>query len=363
MITDYVPGAYVTHDMLHMRGGHQTEWLIDGVPVPNTNIAKNLGPQIRSQRHRLCRSAARQLWRRVRRPHLRRLQRSSAHRLRTQPPSELVLSAGNFYQTNDAVSCRQPHRALRLLRQRQRQSQQSRLQTPIPQVVHDAVNGYGGFGSFIFNFDPTNQFRLVGFPAPGLLSDPLRSLSQLTLEINPCGQRGSTPSTRPARWRARSRWLRDFLLGAHLQLRTLLLTVSPFYHYNSADYQEARTMFPSSPPHSDRLNYAGAQVSLQRQLLEERSAGWSLQILPAPVQLLRRRLQRSAECAPPNVLHHSIGVNGGLTPSSSTTNSKSRPWLTSDRRPAPHALRFLTAAVVSESAIDPRFGVAVTFPA
>ena len=23
MITDYVPGAYMTHDMLHMRGGHQ----------------------------------------------------------------------------------------------------------------------------------------------------------------------------------------------------------------------------------------------------------------------------------------------------------------------------------------------------
>ena len=46
MITDYVPGAYVTHDMLHMRGGHQVSWLIDGVPIPNTNIATNLGPQI-----------------------------------------------------------------------------------------------------------------------------------------------------------------------------------------------------------------------------------------------------------------------------------------------------------------------------
>jgi len=46
MITDYVPAAYVTHDMLHMRGGHQVEWLIDGVPIPNTNIAANLGPQI-----------------------------------------------------------------------------------------------------------------------------------------------------------------------------------------------------------------------------------------------------------------------------------------------------------------------------
>jgi hypothetical protein len=46
MITDYVPATYVTHDMLHMRGGHQVEWLIDGVPIPNTNIATNLGPQI-----------------------------------------------------------------------------------------------------------------------------------------------------------------------------------------------------------------------------------------------------------------------------------------------------------------------------
>ncbi len=34
MITDYTPAAYVTHDMLHMRGGHQVDWLIDGVPYP-----------------------------------------------------------------------------------------------------------------------------------------------------------------------------------------------------------------------------------------------------------------------------------------------------------------------------------------
>ena len=46
MITDYTPAAYVTHDMLHMRGGHQVDWLIDGVPIPNTNIAANLGPVI-----------------------------------------------------------------------------------------------------------------------------------------------------------------------------------------------------------------------------------------------------------------------------------------------------------------------------
>ena len=26
MITDYVPGSYVTHDQLHIRGGHQVTW-------------------------------------------------------------------------------------------------------------------------------------------------------------------------------------------------------------------------------------------------------------------------------------------------------------------------------------------------
>src|SRR5947207_6275200 len=35
MITDYVPGAYMTHDMLHIDGGHQTSWLLDGVSIPN----------------------------------------------------------------------------------------------------------------------------------------------------------------------------------------------------------------------------------------------------------------------------------------------------------------------------------------
>ena len=35
----------MVHDQLHIRGGHQTSWLVDGVPVPNTNIASNIGPQ------------------------------------------------------------------------------------------------------------------------------------------------------------------------------------------------------------------------------------------------------------------------------------------------------------------------------
>src|SRR5258708_6076241 len=45
MITDYVPGSYVTHNQLLILGGHQVTWLVDGVPVPNTNIADTVGPQ------------------------------------------------------------------------------------------------------------------------------------------------------------------------------------------------------------------------------------------------------------------------------------------------------------------------------
>jgi hypothetical protein len=34
-------GSYTT-----LSGGHQTTWAVDGVEIPNTNIASNLGPQI-----------------------------------------------------------------------------------------------------------------------------------------------------------------------------------------------------------------------------------------------------------------------------------------------------------------------------
>ena len=46
MITDFTPGAYMVHDMLHMRGGHQVNWFVDGIPIVNTNIAANVAPLV-----------------------------------------------------------------------------------------------------------------------------------------------------------------------------------------------------------------------------------------------------------------------------------------------------------------------------
>lgn len=39
MITNNVPGTYVMHDHLHARGGHGVAWEVDGVPIPNSNLA------------------------------------------------------------------------------------------------------------------------------------------------------------------------------------------------------------------------------------------------------------------------------------------------------------------------------------
>ncbi|HVY93207.1 MAG TPA: carboxypeptidase regulatory-like domain-containing protein, partial [Bryobacteraceae bacterium] len=42
-VTETAPGAFVLHDHLHVRGGHQIDWILNGVPIPNTNMSSNVG--------------------------------------------------------------------------------------------------------------------------------------------------------------------------------------------------------------------------------------------------------------------------------------------------------------------------------
>lgn len=121
MITDFVPGAYLTHDQLHIRGGHQVSWLIDGVPIPNTNIASNLGPQIDPKD--------------IDAVEVQRGSYSADYGDRTygilnvaprtgferNNQGELTLSAGNFYQTDDQAQLRRAQQSPCVLRQPQRQ--------------------------------------------------------------------------------------------------------------------------------------------------------------------------------------------------------------------------------------------------
>ena len=73
---------------------------------------------------------------------------------------------------------------------------------------------------------------------------------------------------------------------------TTLLTLSPFYHYNAANYQGGPDDYPVITNVNLQANYVGFQGIAQQELLEERPRRRSVRFLPAPVQLFRQRIHR-----------------------------------------------------------------------
>src|ERR1700691_5639483 len=254
MITDYVPAAYVTHDMLHMRGGHQVDWLIDGVPIPNTNIATNLGPQIdpkdidylEIQRGSYDAEYGDRTY-----GIFNIVPRSGFER---DNEAELVTSFGNWHQTNDQLNFSgHTERFAYYLSVNANRSDYG-LQPPIGQVVHDAENGYGGFASLIFNPSSSNQFRLVA----SLRQD----YYQIPIDPNPnsAGNQaypsyGLRDSEHEPDGYLTFSWIHTF--NPEVQL-----TVSPFYHYNQASYSGGANDFPVISTVRQTANYGGAQASL-----------------------------------------------------------------------------------------------------
>ncbi len=257
MITDYVPATYVAHDMLHMMGGHQVLWLIDGVSIPNTNIASNLGPQIDPKDI----------------DYLEVLQGSydSTYGDRTygmfniaprtgferDRQCDLVITAGNFYQTDDQISCGGHTQRFAYYASLNGNRSNYGLQTPIPQVYNDAENGYGGFASFIYNHDSKNQFRVVASLRQDYYQIPVdpdpNSVGNQILESS-----GLVPSYG---LHDAEREPDGYLLFSwvHTFDPTTLLTLSPFYHYNAADYQGSPDDYPVSTNVNLQANYVGFQ--------------------------------------------------------------------------------------------------------
>src|ERR1700720_949586 len=234
MITDYVPGAYITHDQLHLRGGHQTSWLIDGVPVPNTNIASNLGPQFdpkdidylevdRGSYGAEFGDRTYGVFNVVPRTGFER-----------NSQAELVLSGGNFYQTNDALSFGSHTERFAYYASVNANRSNLGIQTPVPQIVHDAENGYGGFGSLIFNVDPSDQLRLVTNLRKDYYQIPYDPFPN-DIENAPIAANGFVaqyPSLNLRDGDHESDAIANFS-WVHTFNSKLLLTVSPFYHRNA----------------------------------------------------------------------------------------------------------------------------------
>jgi outer membrane cobalamin receptor len=254
MITDYVPGAYMTHDMLHMRGGHQISWLIDGVEIPNTNIASNLAAQIdpkdidyiEVQRGSYTSDVGDRTY-----GVFNVVPRTGFERNRE---AQLIVTAGNYFQTDDQLSFGDHSEKFAYYVSLDGNRSDYGLSPPVPEVLHDATNGYGGFASLIYNRTPKDQFRLIMqlrndyFQIP-YDPDPNSAGNQ---QFDSSGLRDSQRETDGV---AAFSWIHTFN-------PTTVLQVSPFYHYNRADYEPNPNDTPVATTSDRTSNYAGGEGSI-----------------------------------------------------------------------------------------------------
>jgi outer membrane cobalamin receptor len=337
MITDYVPGAYYTHDQLHVRGGHQVSWLIDGVSIPNTNIASNLGPQIDPKD--------------IDTLEVQRGSYSADYGDRTygvfnvaprtgferDNQAELILSAGNFYQTDDQLNFGGHTNRFAYYASANGNRTDLGLQTPTSAVIHDQANGYGGFTSLTYNVDAQDQLRLVAQLRQDFYQIPITP-GQIQNDSNK-ERDGFVLFT----------WARTFSPG-------LVLTVSPFYHYNNVNYASSPFDQPSSATETLSSNYEGGQANLswiaKRNNLRTGVFGFAEQ----SSQLFGLLCNQAGACNTVNPL--TTSPSGGLAAAYVEDQLKLTSWLSVNGG----IRQTHYSAEVVENATSPRVGASLRIP-
>ncbi len=252
MITDFTPGAYLTHDMLHMRGGHQTTWLIDGVPIPNTNIATNLAPQIDPKDIdyvEVLRGSYDAAYGDRTYGEFNVLPRSGFEK---NNDGELVTTFGNFYQTNEQVNFGGHTEKFAYYASVNGNRSNLGLETPVSQVYHDAENGYGGFTSLLYNLDPKNQFRFDG--------QLRQDYYQIPYDPDPNDFENQQFDTHALRDGQKETDGYAIFSWIHTFSQKAVLTVSPFYHYNNASYNSPSSDEPLATTDHHTSTYGGGQA-------------------------------------------------------------------------------------------------------
>src|SRR5258708_11124083 len=245
MITDYVPGAYMTHDMLHMRGGHQVSWLIDGIQIPNTNIASNIAAQIdpkdidylETQRGSYTSDVGDRTY-----GVFNVVPRSGFERSRQ---AELVASYGTYNSTDDQLSFGDHNdRGAYYFSVNGNRSDYG-LAPPTSKVLHDQVAGGGAFTSLILNVNPDNQLRFVGAARNDYFQVPNGPDDQAN---------GVRDREREQDIFANFTWVHTFGPG-------MVFTASPFIHSNRAAFEGGPQDVPSST--NNRFSFfGGAEASV-----------------------------------------------------------------------------------------------------
>ncbi len=343
MITNYVPGAYMIHDQLHIRGGHQVTWLVDGVPIPNTNIASNAGPQFDPKDIDYL--------------EVQRGSYSAEYGDRTYgifnvaPRSgfdsdreiEFITSYGNFNQTDNQLKVGSHTDHFAYYGSLTGYRSDYGLETPTSAVLHDQFSGLGGFASLIYDATPSDQLRLVSGVRRDAYQVPNDAEAQAT---------GIRDIDRERDTFVNFSWV-------HTLDPRQLLTISPYYHFNRADYigdyiGSGGEDAPVVPTGRHDSNYAGLQAIFSALTHNNNAKIGYCGFLQRDSSFLG--LQTGA--GPGYSLSQAQKLRGSLHAGFLEDQFKPTSWLT-----LTGGLRLTHfSGRLSENAVDPRAGAAVRVP-
>jgi TonB dependent receptor/Carboxypeptidase regulatory-like domain len=245
IITEFVPGSYMVHDQLHVRGGHQVTWAIDGVPVPNTNIASNIGLQFNpkdvSYLQAETGSYAAEYGDRV----YGVFNVAPNNGFERNREAELIASYGNYNQTDDWLSFGDHTAKFAYYVSLSGSNTNWGLEPPTPINLHNQAAGGGAFTSLIYNASAKDQFR---FDA-GLRLDYYQVPNDPNMQAA-----GINDREREQDVFATATWVHTYSPG-------LMLIASPFYHFNRAAYEGGSTDVPIATDNR-ASNYEGGQVTV-----------------------------------------------------------------------------------------------------
>ena len=123
-----------------------------------------------------------------------------------------------------------------------------------PQVYHDAENGYGGFSSLMYNLDQNDQLRFDG--------QLRQDYYQIPYDPDPNSFENSQWPTNGLRDYERETDGYALFSWVHTFNPNMVLTVSPFYHYNTSAYHSPLTDTPVATNAIFSTNYGGGQAVL-----------------------------------------------------------------------------------------------------
>ena len=351
MITDFVPGAYMVHDQLHVRGGHQVSWLIDGVPVPNTSIASNVGPQsdpkdidyLEVQRGGYSADYGDRTY------GVFNVVPRTGFEFDNQ--AELVATYGNFNQTNSQVNFGGHTQRFAYYASANANRSDYGLETPDEPVLHDLGDGVGGFSSLVFNATPDDQLRLVAslrrdfYQVPNTQGQQAACPPDSDPDVDNCAVRDVD---READSFVNFSWVHTINPGA-------LLTVSPFYHFNSANYVGGPNDFPKSSQDRRNSNYVGFQSAISLTKGRNSLRGGLYVYGQHDNYLFGVIAQDPTQSIP----FQTLSVWGNLESVFLQDQLKVASWLTLN---GGVRLTHFSGTAVSENSADPRVGAAIQVP-